>query len=193
MPTQAEAPRYRTKDGFVTRRLRSRGDAGFTLLELSVAMVIFGVLSTIAVGGFFSLRDANAEKGAHREVISALRSSQTRAVSEGTTYCVDFGSSTVSTSWTVYRVPAAGTGTLAAGFSCSSGTKVSGPEATPKKTSLTGATFAQRNGADTAYVLFSPRGAASPGSLTVRRSGSTKTYRLVVDALTGRVADPDGS
>lgn len=177
----------------MTTRLRSRGDAGFTMIELAVAMAIFGVVSAIAIGGFASLRDANAQKGAHREVISSLRAAQARAVSEGTTYCVDFGSTTSSTSWNVYRVPAAGAGSLAAGFSCSSGTKIAGPERLPAKTTTTGASFAQRNGTDTAYVLFYARGAASPGTLNIRRTGSTKNYGLVVDALTGRVSNPDGS
>lgn len=177
----------------MTTRLRSRGDAGFTMIELAVAMSIFAVLSVIAVGGFSSLRDANAQKGAQREVISSLRTAQSRAVSEGTTYCVDFGSMSTSTSWNVYRVPTAGAGALAAGFSCSSGAKVDGPAKLPAKTTMTGAAFAQRNGIDTAYVLFYARGAASPGLLNIRRSGSTKNYRVVVDALTGRVSNPDGS
>ena len=176
------------------RRLaaRRRSDDGFTLIEVMAAMVIFGVLAAIAVGGIRSMRDANAEQSAHREVISSLRNAQERALSEAVTYCVDFGAPT-STSWSVYRVSGAGTGTLPTTFSCTSGTKVDGPVRLPSQTALTNISFSQRNGADTAFVLFYPRGAASPGSLKVTRTGSDKTYRLVIDALTGRVADPDGS
>ena len=161
------------------------------MLELCVTMMIFGVLSAMAVGSFVSLRNAHAQKGAQREVVSSMRAIQARAVSEGTTFCVDFGGAT-STQWNIYRVPAAGTGTLPSAFACSTGTKVAGPEKLPVNTSLTGISFSQRNGLDTTFALFYPRGAASPGSLSVTRTGSAKTYSLTVDALTGRVSTPNG-
>jgi type II secretory pathway pseudopilin PulG len=162
-------------------------------VELAMAMVVFGIVSAIAVGGIRSLRDANAEQSAHREVISAMRGAQQRALSEATTFCVDFGSAATATQFSVYRVPGAGSGVLSPTFACTTGTKVDGPVRMPTQTRLTDMVFSQRNGVDTQFVLFYPRGAASPGSLTVRRTGSSKTYRLVVDALTGRVADPDVS
>jgi type II secretory pathway pseudopilin PulG len=158
-----------------------------------MTMVVFGIVSAIAVGGIRSLRDANAEQSAHREVISAMRGAQQRALSEATTFCVDFGSAASATRFNVYRVPGAGSGVLPGTFACSSGTRVDGPVLLPTQTRLTDMAFSLRNGTDTHFVLFYPRGAASPGSLTVRRTGASKTYRLVVDALTGRVADPDVS
>lgn len=174
------------------RFCRPRSDDGFTLVELAMAMVVFGIVSAIAVGGIRSLRDANAEQSAQREAISAMRNAQAQALSEAVTYCVDFGAAP-STSLNVYRVPGAGVGPLPLAFSCASGTRVDGPIRLPTQTRMTDIVFNQRNGTDTTFAFFYPRGAASPGSLVIRRTGSTKTYRLTVDALTGRVADPDGS
>lgn len=171
------------------RHSRRRDDAGFTMLELATTMMIFGVLSAIAVGGLYSMRNAFAEQGAQREVLAGLRLWQTRAVAEETTYCVDFGSTVKSTSYTVYKVPGADAGALPAGYSCSaSGTKVAGPNKAPDRTAFKNVTFAQRNGTDTAFVLFYPRGASSSGTFTVVRDGSTKTYTVTVEGLTARVS-----
>ena len=154
-------------------------------------MAIFGVLTAIAVGALYTWRDAQAEKGTVRELLSSLRNVQGRAVSESTTFCVDFGGAT-STSFTVYRTPGAGTGALSTSFACSSGTAVLGPVKTEPKTSLTGINFDQRNGLTTTFILFYPRGAASPGSINIGRQGSAKTYSVTIDGLTGRVSSPDG-
>ena len=173
------------------RHLPAR-DSGFTLIELCAVMAMTGVLAAIAVGGMTSYRDAQAERGTTRELISSLRTAQGRALSEGTTYCVAFGG-TSATTWNVYRTPGAGTGVLPAAYSCATGTKVDGPVRVESQTSLAGIAFDQRNGNTTTYVLFYPRGAASPGSLQVGRTGSAKTYSIVVDGLTGRVSSPNGS
>lgn len=173
----------------MTARLRRpRGDAGFTLIELATAMMIFGILSAIAVGSLYSLRNATAGQSAQRELVAGVRQWQTRAVAEATTYCVDFGSTASSTKYSVYRVPGMDTGTLPAGYSCTGGTKVSGPVKAPDRTLFTNIGFRQRNGATTAYVLFYPRGAASPGSVRVGRTASTKTYTVTVEGLTARVS-----
>ena len=166
-------------------------DGGFTLIELCAVMAMTGVMAAIAVGGMTSYRNAQAERGTMRELVSSLRSAQGRALSEGTTYCVSFGGVTATT-WNLYRTPAAGTGVLPAAYSCATGTKVDGPVQAESKTSLSSIAFDQRNGTTTSFVLFYPRGAASPGSIVVGRAGSTKTYSIVVDGLTGRVSSPNG-
>lgn len=163
---------------------RSAGDDGFTLIEVLVVTVIAGLIMGIAFFGWRSWQQSLQEQGAQRAVVSLLRDAQVRAVAEDTTYCVDFGTSGSTTSATVWRVPGDDTGALAA---CTTGTKVQTWTA-DNGTSVTGASFSQRDGSTTAFVLFYPREAASGGGVNVARTGSSKTYSINVDALTGRVS-----
>lgn len=162
----------------------SRGDDGFTLIEMLVVMVLGSVLMSIAFFGWRGWQQSLQEQGAQRAVVSLLRDAQVRAVAEDTTYCVDFGSSVSTTTATVWRVPGDDSGAVAA---CTTGTKGDSWTA-DSGASVTNAKFVQRDGTTTAFVLFYPRGAASGGTLNVARSGSSKTYSLTVDALTGRVS-----
>ena len=164
----------------------SPADDGFTLVELSVAVALFGVLSTIGVYSFRNLQHSLEEQGAQREVVSQLRDAQTRAVAENTAYCVDFGT-TPSTSYSMYRVPGADQGPLGASFTCTTGTRLN-TYRSQSGTSVSSADFEQRNGVHTTYVLFTARGSASPGSTTITRTSSTKAYTVSVDGLTGRVS-----
>lgn len=161
-------------------------DEGVTLIELSVAMALFGVLAGIGALGFRDFQHSLEEQGAQREIVSALRDAQTRAVAEGTAYCVDFGT-TPTTSYSMYRVPGADQGPMAASFSCTTGTRLN-TYRNQTGTSVFSADFEQRNGAHTTYVLFTARGSASPGNTTLARTTSTKTYMVSVDGLTGRVS-----
>jgi prepilin-type N-terminal cleavage/methylation domain-containing protein len=163
----------------------AHAEAGFTLVEFASAMVLFSILSAMAVVGLRAFTAAHAESGTKSELVSALRYAQTRAITEGTTYCVDFST---TNKWSVYRVAGLGTGTLPVGFSCvTSGTKMRGPFSTQSTVSVTSPVFTQRDGSTTTYALFYPRGSASPGSLTIRRSSTSKQYVLTVEALTARV------
>ena len=159
-------------------------DDGFTLIEVLVVTVLMGLIMGIAFFGWRSWQQSLQEQGAQRAVVSLLRDAQVRSVAEDTTYCVDFGSSASTTTATVWRVPGNDTGAVAA---CTTGTRVQGWTA-DNGSRVTGASFTQRDSTTTAFVLFYPRGAASGGSLSVARNGSTKTYSITVDALTGRVS-----
>ena len=161
-------------------------DDGITLIELSVTMALFGVLATIGVYSFRNLQHALEEQGAQREVVSQLRDAQTRAVAESVAYCVDFGV-TPTTTYSMYRVPGADQGALAAGFSCTVGTRLSTYK-NQTGTSVSSADFEQRNGVHTTFVLFTPRGSASAGSVNLARGDASKTYSVSVDGLTGRVS-----
>lgn len=164
----------------------SRGDDGFTMVELMVTMTLFSLLSTIGVYSFRSLQHSLEEQGAQREVVSELRDAQTRAVAENTAYCVDFGT-TPSTSYSMYRVPGADQGPLSASFTCTTGTRLN-TYRNQTGTSVSSADFEQRDGTHTTYVLFTARGSASAGSTTIARTTSTKIYTVSVDGLTGRVS-----
>jgi len=56
---------------------------GFTLIELMVTLVIFGVLSAIAVGGWNKLREANKVEAAAESMRSALMAARMYAMTTG--------------------------------------------------------------------------------------------------------------
>lgn len=166
-------------------------DSGFTLIEVMVTLVLFGIIATIAAPAYSRHSRAVQQQGAVREIVSTLRNVQERALAEDTAFCVDF----TATTYTAYRVPGADLGVLPGGFTCSgSGTKVAGPFKVQPGTSLNVSPpygFAQRNGATTTYALFYARGAASAGSVVASRDDSAKTYTVSVEGLTSRVASTE--
>lgn len=88
---------------------------GFTLLELIVAMVIFSILTAMAIPSFYTFRKNADQKDAARNVLLALRHARTMAVTENIEYQVAFdldsqsywlergNLSQNSTSWNVVR------------------------------------------------------------------------------------------
>lgn len=160
-------------------------EGGVTLVEVMVAMVIFGILTSIAVLGLTTVRKQLEARGSQREAVTQLRNVQVRAVAEDVAYCVDFPSATPN-AMKVYRVPGADLGALPSGFQCSSGTSVSSYTA-PGQATFSNVSFQQRDGSVSRFVLFFTRGAASPGSFSLGGGGG-KTYQISVDGLTGRVA-----
>ena len=60
-----------------------RVQRGFTLVELMVTLVIFGVLSTIAIGSWNALRDSNKVEAAAESLRSVLMAARMRAMSTG--------------------------------------------------------------------------------------------------------------
>ena len=163
---------------------RADGEPGFTLVELLVALTVFGILAGLGGTGFSAVQKSLEARGAHREIVSILRTVQARSVAENVAYCVAFSAGATPNSWTVYRVPGADQGSLPGSFSCTSGTSVDAYQ-TPGATSFSSIAFAQRNGTSTNYVLFFARGAASGGGFMV--GGGAPAYTITVDAVTGRV------
>ncbi|MBK5307260.1 MAG: GspH/FimT family pseudopilin [Frankiaceae bacterium] len=163
-------------------RARLHGDdAGFTLLEILVALTIMGILTGLAVGPFRAYERATKEQGSVRDVVSTLRNAQERAVSEARTYCVTFNTS-------------AGTYTLS---------RPVDPSATPLQCDATtvgvrkafdlrsriafeSVSFTSASGSNT--VFFTPRGSATPGNVVISRPGSSKRYTVSVEGLTARVS-----
>jgi type II secretion system protein H len=152
-------------------------DAGFTLIEVMVTIVLFGIVMAIAVNGSRSWSLAHEQSGTARTLQSLLRQIQQRAVTESQPACVTFdvGSNT----YTVFR------------GACDdpAKTKVKGPVSTSsRKVHLTAPAFTSPTGTPGPNVGFTARGTAWPGQVKVTRDGATKTYVLSVEGLTGRVA-----
>lgn len=157
---------------------RLGGDAGVTLMELLTAMVVMGIMMTIAVSGFVSYRVSSEHRGARDEVVSVLRNAAERALSEQRRYCVQFS----STGWTLYRT------------ACSGATAMQVQAFMPLEAaqeslsgSFTAPTGHESSCGSGACAYFYPRGNSSDGSLTITRSGRD-AYTVDVEGLTSRVS-----
>jgi type II secretion system protein H len=169
------------------RSRRRRLDSGFTLAEVMVAMLIVGIVGTIAVWGLRTYQRQQQLNGTAHAVVGALRNAAEQAQSEGRTYCVRFDGN--GKSWEVWR------------YSCQSGWSLNGNTAARVlrnqqvqgsdvslnvKTAFAAAVNAGSCPAGSlACVYFYPRGTASGGALNVSRGGPAFTVN--VEGLTGRV------
>lgn len=152
-------------------------DHGFTLIEALVTISLMSILMAIAISGWSSWAKASAHSGTAREIQSAMRQAQQRAVTEGRSTCVWFNDA--DETYTVYR------------GRCSASDKVIviGPVATgDAAVGIAEPSFTSAAGVQVAGVSFHARGTGSPGAVKVVREGSTKVYTLRVQGLTGRVS-----
>ena len=154
----------------------ARTEAGFTLVEVMVAVLLFGVLCAMAVSGARGLVSAEGHRGTADSVASTIRQAQVRAVTEGVSMCLSFD-------------VAANTYTLSR-FACGTATvKINGPiKVEDGSVDITSASFTAPDGTTSSGITFRPAGSAYPGTLTIARSGSSKVYTLTVEGLTGRVS-----
>ena len=150
-------------------------DAGYTLIEVMVTISLLGVLMAISVIGFDHWSAASQQAGTAREVQTLMRQAQQRAITEGRAMCVSFDTS--ADSYTLYRGACDDTAKQ----------KVNGPfETDGGQVQLEAPVF---TGTSTPTgVTFFARGTATPGSVHVTSSASTKVYILDVEGLTGRVS-----
>ena len=63
---------------------------GFTLAEILIAVVVFGILASIAVPQFIAFRPKSRLNGAARQVYSELMWARSKAVNENSAYVVTF-------------------------------------------------------------------------------------------------------
>jgi prepilin-type N-terminal cleavage/methylation domain-containing protein len=151
-------------------------DSGFSMIELLVTISLLVIMMAIAISGWTSWAKASNQSGRARELQSVMRQAQVRAVTEGRAICVSF------------RVPPQNDYTVYRGACGSTTETVLGPVVSQSaEVRLSAPTFTGTSGVSTG-VTFNARGTAWPGSVQLTRAGSSKTYTLTVEGLTGRVS-----
>jgi prepilin-type N-terminal cleavage/methylation domain-containing protein len=155
----------------------TRRDGGFTLLEMMVVVGLVSLLAAFGVGAWKQWTVAHAQTGAVTDMQTILRQTEIRAVSEGQNFCVKFD--TAANTYTVYRFACSTTGNV----------QVKGPIALgDPRVKLSNVNFDSVAPATSTQLTFKASGSATPGSLNIIRTGSTKVYTLSVEGLTGRVS-----
>lgn len=150
-------------------------DAGFTMIETIVAIGIAGTLMAIAVSGWQGWSRASEQDGFVTELQLVLRQAQQRAVTTGSSVCVDFDAGTES--WTVKSGRCDGTTTT-----------LEAARTAPRGLDLLTPSFDYGTSVpDRTGVTFRPWGSATPGGLYVQREGGPR-IRIAVQGLTGRVS-----
>lgn len=174
---------------------RAISQHGFTLVELIVAMVVFGIMVTIAVPSFTSLMDSIRVKRAADAISSFLVNAKSEAIKRNTSVSVEFQTSNSNATW-------------CAGMALITDCDCTGADATKLcrldgvDRVLTGSasyknmllTKSDGTSADNVGFTFTPtRGTASAGSVQVQ-SDDGRQVRVVVSG-TGRIrlCSPSGS
>lgn len=164
---------------------RQDRESGFTMIELSVVLILAGIFMAIGAFTFTSYRNMSQERGSAAELMSFLRSASEQAISEGRTYCVALDNTTPSTNnrnYTLWQKAC----TTAGG-----GTQKLTRKTQSAKVSFTATVTNPATppacGTGTVCVYFYPRGTALPTTISLRSSARSKVYTIRVEGLTARV------
>jgi len=136
-----------------------RSQKGFTLMELIVAVILMGILLTMALPSYSQWRRSLEYRSTARLVVAALREARSRAITDNQPHQVIIDSANRQ-----YRLADYTTWTLLA----------------PEVSLYTGATT-------TPYVVqYNTNGTSSGGTINVRDVDGTQKYQIVVNT-TGRI------
>ncbi len=155
------------------RARRAPEDAGFTLIELSVAVVILGILLALATPAWRTYQANQEDRSAAAAVVSMLRNAQVRATSEATSYRVDVDAA--ARKMTLLRYD--GTTYVPRRTETLEGARVGVHEVA----------FANTAGVATSAYFYA-RGTASPGKVVLKRTDRDLKHTITVEGLTGRVS-----
>ncbi len=181
--------------------LSARRDAGFTLIEVLVAMIVFAIALTLSAGALRHYWRVQAFDGAVSSLVSQMRAVQQRTLSEShpLVYGLRFSpSATQTTQAGSYEIVQYDPHDLA---STSDDTCQVAPNTAPQQLDgsvwISAASFGTATTpvvtsncptatASDVFVFFYARGTATPGSLTISsEDGESKTISVL--GLTGRV------
>lgn len=151
--------------------------AGFTLIELIMVIVILGVLAVVALPRMFSSSDFDA-RGFHDETLALLRYAQKSAVAQRRTVCVAFASNSVTLKMA----------TNPATFDCASAATLTGPNGSTTVTARSGVSFSTTPSNFNFNGLGQPinNSGAAMATQTIQISGAAD---VIVEAQTGYVHD----
>jgi prepilin-type N-terminal cleavage/methylation domain-containing protein len=157
------------------RRTAQSRDGGFTMIELLITMVLFGLIIAIGVAPYRNYQLAQGHLNSMRKLVGVMRNLQVKSVAENATYRITFAAD--GRSWTTARL--VGTSTW---------NTVETGRPTETQVVVRNAAFLQSDGSTTAVAVFYPRGSATKGSLEVGRTDRAKVYTVTLEGLTARVS-----
>lgn len=151
---------------------RTRGDVGFTMIELSVAMAVLGILLAFATPAWQKYQANQEDRSAAAAVVSMMRNAHVRATSEATSYRVDVDAATKRL--TLLRFD--GSTYVVRRTEVLQGANVRIDEVA----------FTNSAGVPTSAYFYA-RGTASPGKVVLKRTDRAFKHTITVEGLTGRV------
>lgn len=156
------------------RARRAPEDAGFTLIELSVAMIMLGILLTLATPAWRTYQANQEDRSAAAAVVSIMRNAHVRATAEATTYRVDVD----ATARTLTLLRYDGSTYVVRRTEKLEGSNVRVHEVA----------FTNSAGVPTSAYFYA-RGTASPGKVVLKRADRDLKHTITVEGLTGRVSN----
>jgi prepilin-type N-terminal cleavage/methylation domain-containing protein len=110
-----------------TKSNLTQAEAGFTLLEMLVALALVAILVAIVAPGWLGLHSANLLNTAQDGAFQAIRQTQLRAISTKQTWQIGFRESNSQVEWAMFTVGASSTATWQP---LTSGVRIAGSETT---------------------------------------------------------------